>query len=143
MEFPPHASLAACNSSSELSPFKNQNSNPQEYLTIMSLPYSFASCTLVGFAPIGIPYLCKVLIKISLMSLLQESKSNTFLTTLERPSVGNFCINKKKKILRTHVIYKTDRTIMIESTLANIYKPCQVTRQEDIHIFLLMFALIT
>lgn len=57
---------------------------------VLPMPYSLASLTELGLAPMGIPCLCSASIRTSRMSLLYESKSKTFLTTLARPSSGNF-----------------------------------------------------
>lgn len=50
------------------------------------ISYSLASLTEVGLAPTGIPCLCSTSYTTSRMSLLYESKSKTFDTTLAKPS---------------------------------------------------------
>lgn len=59
------------------------------------MPYSLASLTELGLAPMGIPCLCSASIRTSRMSLLYESKSKTFRTTFAKPSSGNFCWEAK------------------------------------------------
>lgn len=59
--------------------------------------YSLASLTELGLAPIGIPCLCSASIRTSRISLLYESKSKTFRTTLAKPSSGNFCWEERRR----------------------------------------------
>ena len=61
--------------------------------------YSLDRWTFLGSAPIGMPCLCNVPTTVFVTSGLYESKSNTFLTTLTRPSLGNFCNHNRNSII--------------------------------------------
>ena len=84
--------------------------------------YSLDRWIFLGSAPMGMPCLCSVPMTVFVTSGLYESKSKTFLTTLTRPSLGNFCNHNRNSIVSnsSHSLYNSVH-VQPWDVLKNIY----------------------